>query len=773
VKPSVPVRAFLKSACLIAALSGLASAQGINIRLRANADPHPGHHRYANVWGDGNFAYVGSYDANGVLIFDITNPDAPVLAANYTYSVNNPICGTSCDNSLEDVEVQNGIGYFASNNLGGIHIVDLSDPYHPQLITRITSAVGGWDSVHTVLVSGNYLYVPHFLVDPYMQVWDISNPASPVLKWTFLTTDPDSIRQSSILGNRLYTSGRGGHTDIWDVTNIATEPPQLLGTILSGSLSHSSSPTPDGNYLVGSRELNANGGDTRIYNVSNPANPTQVSIITMPAYGIESVSPHNPAVVGTLLYHSWYNAGMFVFDISDPANPIMVGNYDTWPGAVTIGQYDGNWGIYPYLGQDKVLASDQDTGLYILDCTGVNSNPVVFNYLVNPPAANSSSPVTGVAPSVTGSESANGTVYLMGVAPAGGLTANLTSAGPASTNSTITIPAGQHNASTTVNTSAVSTSTPATLTAAYNSTNASAALTVVPGTISSFTITPASIVGGNTAKGKVVLSATAASQTAVNLSIVSGGSAISSMPKVVHIAQGGTYVTWQIVTQAVSSQTTVTVSATVGSDTEQASFTVVPGANVAAPNSVTFAPNPQLGGHTITGKVTVASAVGADTTVNLSVLTGASAISSIPATVVVSAGTTSATFPVVTVGVANTTNVQIQASTSAGSATGTMTVLAPAPVSVVFLTNPVTGGNTTQVRVVMQQTVVAATTVNLSIVSGANAVKSMPSSVVVSVGHNTVVFNLSTYYVTAQTSIQVSANANGGTATGSETVAVP
>jgi hypothetical protein len=138
--------------------------QPTTIRLRANANPDPAHHRYANVWGDGNFAYVGSYTANGVLIFDITNPDAPKVAANYTYSASNPVCGTECDQQLEDVEVHNGVGYFASNFKGGIHIVDLSNPYAPRLITRITSAQGGWDSVHTLLVNGNYLYVPHFLV---------------------------------------------------------------------------------------------------------------------------------------------------------------------------------------------------------------------------------------------------------------------------------------------------------------------------------------------------------------------------------------------------------------------------------------------------------------------------------------------------------------------------------------------------------------------------------------------------------------------------------
>src|SRR5580704_12612280 len=745
-----------------------AHGQGIKVKLVANADPYPGTDRYANVWGNvsgsNTYAYVGSYFSNGVLIFDITDPSNPILAANYT--------DAGYDSQLEDVEVQNGVGFFASNYEGGIHIVDVSNPYSPKLITRITSAIGGWDSVHTLLVNGNYLYVPHFLVDPYMQVWDISTPSAPVLKWTFLTTDPDSIRQSSILGNRLYTSGRGGHTDIWDITNIASGPPQLLGTILSGSLSHSSSPTPDGNYLVASRELNANGGDVRIYNVENPADATEVSLITMPEFGIESVSPHNPAVVGNLLYHSWYDAGMKVFDITNRANPILIGSYDTWPGAITIGTYDGDWGIYPYLGQNEILASDQNTGLYILDATGVNSNPVLFNYLVDPPGPTYPSPLNGAPPSITGSTTAE--VYLLGVAPAGGVTVHLSSTGPASTGSEVTIPAGQHSATVTVNTSAVSASTPATLTASYNGQQVSAGLTVLPGTISSFAVSPNPVIGGNIAVGKVVLSSTATSQTAVTLAIVSGGSGISSMPKLVHVAEGGTYVTYQIVTASVTASTPVTVSATVGSDTQNASFTVLPSStSPAIPNSVSFFTNPLLGDNTTTGQITVVSPVGIASTVTLTVESGASAVASVPATVTVPANATSATFPITTNSVASNTPVNIEASTSAGSATGTLTVDAPAPVTVEFLTSPVQGGNSTQVRVIMQQTALVNTNVNLAVISGASAVASMPTTVDVSPGHNTVVFTLATNAVSAQTSITISATANGGTATGTETVTVP
>jgi choice-of-anchor B domain-containing protein len=542
---------------LSSGISPLALGQGIHVKLRANANPFPAHHRYANVWGDGHYAYVGSYIAAGVLIFDISNPDSPVLVANYT--------DPGHDLTMEDVEVKNGIGYFASNYNGGIHIVDLSNPANPKLITRITSAMGGWDSVHTLLIDddGDHLYVPHFLVDPYVQVWNVKNPAAPVLVQTFKTTDSNSIRAMSFLNNHLFTSGRGGHTDIWDVSNIDKKPPTLLGTINSGVLSHSSSPTADGHYLVCSRELHAMGGDVQIYDISNPAKPLLLSTITMPAFGINAVSPHNPMVMGNILYHSWYQAGMLAFDITDPSNPVMVGNYDTWPGPVNWGQYDGDWGVYPYLGQDKILVSDQDTGLYILDATGVSSDPVLFNYQVNPAT-------------VPGSWSATATAFLLGLAPSGGLAINVSTTGPVSTNPTITIPSGGHSASDSVNTSPVSSKTVGTLTASENGVQIPVNLTVlppIPGKIVFFT-NP--ITGGQKTQVRVVMQGPVAVNTNVALSVLQGSNAVASMPSQVVVSAGHNTVVFTLITSKVTTQTIVQVQATANGGSNKGSLTVNP-----------------------------------------------------------------------------------------------------------------------------------------------------------------------------------------------------
>ncbi len=65
------------------------------------------------------------------------------------------------------------------------------------------------------------------------------------------------------------------------------------------------------------------------------------------------------------MYASWYYEGVQVFDISDPINPVRIGFYDTFDGP-DAPSFAGNWGVYPYLPSGNILASDMQSGLFIL-----------------------------------------------------------------------------------------------------------------------------------------------------------------------------------------------------------------------------------------------------------------------------------------------------------------------------------------------------------------------------------------------------------------------
>ncbi len=333
----------------------VSAALALQIELVSMFAPFTGNNQYADVWGEGDYAYVGSFAGRGVAIIDLSNPSSPSLAAHY-----NPDAG----GQFKDVKVLSGVGYFASDNGGGVHIVDLSDPTNPSLITQITSAQGGYNSIHNVSISGDFLYEADSHTG-VVKVFDVSESNSPVFVRDIVAPSGSGfIHDVTAIGNRLYTSGWGGKTNIYDTEGISpTTAPMLLGSIDSGSNSHSSWASLDGNLLVSAREIS--NGDVRLYDISSPGTPVLLSTINRADLGISATTPHNPIIVGDLLYVAWYQAGLQVIDISDPSNPQLLDNYDTHDSTGTSG-YVGNWGVYPFLGPDRILASDLDNGLFVL-----------------------------------------------------------------------------------------------------------------------------------------------------------------------------------------------------------------------------------------------------------------------------------------------------------------------------------------------------------------------------------------------------------------------
>jgi hypothetical protein len=384
--------------CFFLSLTVPVSAQQITLRSQRNPITGASQTKYADVYAEGNIAVMGTYSARGALIFDITNPDNPVLANHYNPSVPSPT--TSATQQMLEALVVNQIGYFGSGNGGGVHVVNLSNPYSPVLITRINAANGGgYNTIHEIVVDGNFLYetdsrTNSLPVGPaVVKVINISNPAAPVFVRNIITTDTVFVHAIHVKNGRLFTSAWGGKTDIYDISNVGTQAPPLLGTVNTGSNSHSNWISEDGNYLYNARETLD--GDLRVYNITNPAAATLVKSIKAADLGLNAICPHNPVVVGNLLFVAWYQAGIQVFNISNPADPVRIGQYDTFPAAFNRTEaleraaaepwdlvcgldalerglpntFDGNWAVYPFLGLNKVILADLATGLYIIDVT--------------------------------------------------------------------------------------------------------------------------------------------------------------------------------------------------------------------------------------------------------------------------------------------------------------------------------------------------------------------------------------------------------------------
>jgi len=333
------------------------SALADPIDFLGQLDPVAGTDVYADVWAEGDYAYMGVFSGTGVFIIDISDPTNPSLETTYS-----PGSG-----QFKDVKVIDGIGYFATDNGDGIHIVDLSNPATPSLLAKIKAAQSGFNSVHNSSLAGDYLYLADSATAT-VKVFDVSTPASPVFVRNIVTPD-SAIHDVTALGTRLYASGIGsGATYIYDTSTIGVSAPTLLGTVSSGPRSHSSWASSDGTILISAQERS--NGKVQIFDISTPATPVLLSTMDRTSLSIDAHSPHNPVLFDdTLLFISWYEAGVVAIDISDPSNPQMVGNYDTFPGGAN--GYDGNWGVYPLLGLDRVLLSDLQGGLFVVDATSL------------------------------------------------------------------------------------------------------------------------------------------------------------------------------------------------------------------------------------------------------------------------------------------------------------------------------------------------------------------------------------------------------------------
>lgn len=345
---------------LIMAILSPAYAQG-SIKLRGQSDPFSGDNRYGDVWGEGNYAYLGSYNGTGVMIFDISDPSNPRLVGQYN---------SGETGRFQDVVVSNGIGYFGSESRGGLHIVDVRNPASPVLLSQINDTNGGFQNVHELFVSNGVLYTCDSRTNR-IKIYDVTKPEAPRLLHDVTTTDNRFIHAITVVNGRLFTSGWGGKTDIYDVRNVLNETPKLLGAVNSGTTSHAAWMSNDGKIMVSARETAY--GDVRLFDISNPASPIQLASITAQSLGLEAFSAHNPYIVGNMLFVSWYQAGVVAIDITDPRQPKLAGVYDTHNNG--INGFDGCWGVFPFLGLDRILVSDLDGGLLVVDASAALAGP--------------------------------------------------------------------------------------------------------------------------------------------------------------------------------------------------------------------------------------------------------------------------------------------------------------------------------------------------------------------------------------------------------------
>jgi len=163
--------------------------------------------------------------------------------------------------------------------------------------------------------------------------------------------------------------------------------------------------------------------------------------------------------------------------------------------------------------------------------------------------------------------------------------------------------------------------------------------------LSSLSLNPTSVVGGNSSTGTVTLTAPAPSGGfVVNLS--SSNTSVATVPSSVTVPAGTTSANFTVATNSVSSATSVTITAAAGGITRTATLTVNPPASNVTLQSLTISPTSVWGGSTATGTVTLSGPAPAGGAVVQ--LRSSSSRASVPSSITIPAGATSARFTIQT-----------------------------------------------------------------------------------------------------------------------------
>lgn len=252
----------------------------------------------------------------------------------------------------------------------GLQIVDLSTL--PDTATLIRTDTNTLLSAHTLWIADNYLYAMGTKAEAE------ANGGAVILD---LEPDPTMPRRVGAVAPYYYHDAfvrndtlvgaaiNGEGCDIYDVTDKAN-PKRIATFSYPFSGTHNTALTQDGSYVLTSDEVGFTTKTLKVWDIRDPDDIVMVAEYTPNL--AETI--HNIRVKGRYAYVAWYTAGVRVIDMIDPTHPREVAHYDTFLG--DDGGFNGAWEVYPYFPSGKVVASDRNSGLYVLQFNGAEAGSV-------------------------------------------------------------------------------------------------------------------------------------------------------------------------------------------------------------------------------------------------------------------------------------------------------------------------------------------------------------------------------------------------------------
>lgn len=338
-------------------------AQGSpNVPLLAHLNQYPAV-GYNDCWGytapDGReYALLGVQ--NGTSIIDITDAPANVTEIAFIPSANS---------LWKDIKTYQHYAYVVNESGGGLQIIDLSNLPNTATLAGTYTGFSTSHNINIDVVNG-ILYAEGSFSEP-VRVISLANPLQPVQIAALGIECHDVYVQNNIL---YVSEGGSGSIGFYNVSNPALPGLITRLNIPVAGYVHNCWVTEDGNFMMTTEETT--GKTMKFWDISNLANITLTDEIIGP-----SGLTHNTHIKGKYAYVSHYADGLRIYDVSDPYNIFEAGYYDTYPQPG--GGFNGAWGAFPFFASGKVLASDIQTGLYVVFFAGAVEGEALDP---NPPA---------------------------------------------------------------------------------------------------------------------------------------------------------------------------------------------------------------------------------------------------------------------------------------------------------------------------------------------------------------------------------------------------
>ncbi len=278
-----------------------------------------------DVFIDGNYAYMAN-DANGLGIYDITDPENPVW-----------VNSVSTSEPALRIWVSDGYAYVACMDYDCLHgrldIIDVEPPESAALVNSVTGF-----KAYDVAVSAGYAYVG---AQDALAVIDV-DPVEDAQ----LISQVDSVgtpRELVIIGEYIYASESGGAFEIFhidepgtlsvtstvlvnycyglavdggyaylacpDLVVIDVDPPEQAEVITTLDMPHTTSDVVvAGNYAFVTNQLN----NLQIVNIEQPDTPYITGSLELPSPAANIITHAGYAYVPA------FCRGMYIVDITDP-----------------------------------------------------------------------------------------------------------------------------------------------------------------------------------------------------------------------------------------------------------------------------------------------------------------------------------------------------------------------------------------------------------------------------------------------------------------------